>query len=136
LRVAFGAIFFVLLVACANLANLLLARAERRRREIAIRLAVGAGRARIVRQLLTESVVLATAGALAGIGLASAAVRVAATLLGGIPRGSEIGLRPASIFFAAGLALATGAAGTGSGRRSSRRRWRSPWFSCSREGSS
>jgi putative ABC transport system permease protein len=110
LRIAFGAIFFVLLVACANLANLLLARAERRRREIAIRLAVGASRARIVRQLLTESVVLATAGALAGIGLATATVRAAAALLAGIPRGSEIGVRPSSLIFAAGLAVATGIA--------------------------
>jgi len=110
LRIAFAAIFFVLLVACANLANLLLARAERRRREIAIRLAVGAGRARIVRQLLTESVVLATAGALAGIALSAAAVRAAAAFLAGIPRGSEIGLRPSSLLFAAGLAAATGVA--------------------------
>ena len=106
-----AAVGAALLIACTNLANLLLARADHRRREIGIRLAVGANRGRLVRQLLTESLVLATLGGGAGLLMTSWAFDLLAPfrLPGGIAIG-ELGLRidPAVVGFTLGASLLTG----------------------------
>ncbi|MGH9770718.1 MAG: ADOP family duplicated permease, partial [Candidatus Acidiferrales bacterium] len=104
-----GAVSCVLLIACVNVANLLLARSTARRREFAIRLAVGAGRARIVRQLLTESVLLALIGG--GLGLLIAKFGTAATLAvvpQTVPRAESIGLDIHVLLFTVFVSLATG----------------------------
>jgi predicted permease len=99
----------VLLVACVNLANLLLARATARQRELAVRAALGGGRGRLVRQLLTESAVIAIAGGIAGTLLAVLGLRWAVALLPpGLPRLTEIRIDASVCAFTAILALATG----------------------------
>ena len=95
-----GAVFLVLLIACVNVANLFLARTTTKSREIAARIALGATRARIVRQLLTESVVVALAGGLAGIVLGNLILRTFVLLApAGFPRLREISLDPAVLGF-------------------------------------
>lgn len=104
-----GAVAFVLLIACVNIANLLLARGSSRGRELAVRVALGAARGRVIRQLLTESMVLAVIGGMAGLLLGAWAVDALVSIApASAPRLGEIGLDARVFAFAAALALGTG----------------------------
>ena len=106
-----GASFCVLLIACTNLANLLLTRAMARRRELTVRTALGGGRKRLVRQLLTESLMLAVTGGVIGVGLASAAVPLLSRLVPSrLPIGDPTALDLRVIGFALVLTVLTGLA--------------------------
>jgi len=109
LWVLLGAVGVILLIACANVANLMLAKSDERHREIAIRTAIGASRARIVQQLLTESVQLSAFGGALGLGVAYLGMRTLLALRpSSIPRIEQVGLDAGALGFTLLLAVATG----------------------------
>src|SRR5262249_8063034 len=104
-----GVVFFVLLMACANVASLMLARGAAQSRELAVRVALGARRWRLLRQLMAESLVLASLGGAAGIVLAAGLIRIAPALIppGTLPTGMGLTLDPRVLIFAVLASLAT-----------------------------
>ena len=108
LQILMAAVALVLLIACANVSSLVLSRSAARQREFAVRTALGAARGRIVRQVLTESVVLALAGGALGVGIAVAGVRLLVTLQRGAPRVADSHVNTPVLLFALGVSLLTG----------------------------
>ncbi len=103
-----GAVAFVLLISCVNVANLLLARAEARQREIAVRKALGAGTGQLIRQFTTEGLLLSLGGAFLGLALAMAGLKVlVATGKASIPRASEVSIDPMVLAVTIGVSLLT-----------------------------
>src|SRR5262249_24884952 len=111
LRVLAGVVGILLLISCVNIAQLLLARATGRRKEIALRAALGAGRGRVLRQLLTESLVLGLAGAILGAALSTVAFTFLARLIpDNFPQGTTLALDPVVLLFAATVGVLTSVA--------------------------
>lgn len=109
LWVLLGTVGLVLLIACANVTNLFLVRAEARQREVAVRSAMGASRGRIAREFLAESVVLGILGGVAGLGLAYGGMRVLLSLApDNLPRASEIAIDPIVLLFTLGISVFAG----------------------------
>ena len=109
LWILLGTMGFVLLIACSNVGNLFLVRAEARTRESAVRMALGSGRGRLVRYVLTESVLIALIGGAAGVLLAYIGTRVLVTAApASLPRLDEIGIRGSALLYTSGLAVFAG----------------------------
>jgi predicted permease len=110
LRLLLGAVAFLLLIACANVANLQLARGSTRAREMAVRLSIGAGRRRLLRQLLTESVLLSLGGGVLGVLFAFGAIRTIVALMPEfyVPNESRVTINTPVLLFSLGLSFVTG----------------------------
>jgi putative ABC transport system permease protein len=108
LRILMAAVALVLLIACANVSSLVLSRSASRQREFALRTALGAARGRIVRQVLTESMVLALMGGVLGLGIAVLGVRLLVMLQRGVPRLADSHVNATALLFTLGVSLVTG----------------------------